>query len=99
PPPRTYLFPYTMLFRSSGVTNYQRAILWGTAWTTGGSLVAAYFSQALVVAFSRGLIDPRFQISSLFLIAVLVGSIGWVLFATKTDRKSTRLNSSHVKIS
>src|SRR2546427_525724 len=68
----------------SGVTNYQRAILWGTAWTTGGSLVAAYFSQALVVAFSRGLIDPRFQISSLFLIAVLVGSIGWVLFATKT---------------
>lgn len=68
----------------SGVTNYQRAILWGTAWTTGGSLVAAYFSQALVVAFSRGLIDPRFQISTLFLIAVLVGSIGWVLFATKT---------------
>jgi PiT family inorganic phosphate transporter len=68
----------------SGVTNYQRAILWGSAWTTGGSLVAAYFSQGLVVAFSRGIVDSRFQISSVFLIAVLIGSIGWVLFATKT---------------
>ena len=68
----------------TGVTNYQRAILWGSAWTTGGSLVSAYFSQGLVVAFSRGVIDAQFQISSLFLIAVLIGSIGWLLFATKT---------------
>jgi len=68
----------------TSVTNYQRAILWGSAWTTGGSLVSAYFSQGLVVAFSRGVIDAQFQISSLFLIAVLIGSIGWVLFATKT---------------
>ena len=38
----------------SGVTNYQRAILWGTAWTTGGSLVSAYFSQGLAEAKAQG---------------------------------------------
>src|SRR5438067_9080301 len=66
PPPRSTLFPYTTLFRSSpSQTHPNEAIAWyrqinRTQW------------RAFIAAF-----------------------LGWVL----EDRKSTRLNSSHVSIS
>ncbi len=67
----------------SGVTNYRRAILWGSAWTVAGALVAALFSRAMLATFSKGVIDPQFDISNRFLMAVIGGAIVWVLFATK----------------
>jgi len=67
----------------SGVTNYRRAILWGTAWTVAGSLVAAIFSQRMVVTFNESVISPQAR-SDTLPIAVLIGATGWVLFATRT---------------
>ncbi|HEX8154020.1 MAG TPA: inorganic phosphate transporter, partial [Thermoanaerobaculia bacterium] len=68
----------------SGVSNYRAAILWGTAWTVVGALVAALLSQALVATFSgKGLlVNP--ETSMEFLLAVSCGAIGWLLIATRT---------------
>ena len=68
----------------SGVSNYRAAILWGTAWTVVGALVAALLSQALVATFSgKGLlVNP--ETSHQFLLAVSCGAIGWLLIATRT---------------
>lgn len=68
----------------SGVTRFRAAVAWGTLWTAVGALSAAFASQGLVAAFSgKGLLvqptqDPR------FLVAVAVGAILWVAFASAT---------------
>src|SRR5947199_2511353 len=66
----------------SGVTTYRRAIFWGSAWTVAGSLVAAIFSRRMVVTFSESVISPQAR-SDTLPIAVLIGAMGWVLFATR----------------
>ncbi|MBI4715390.1 MAG: inorganic phosphate transporter, partial [Nitrospirae bacterium] len=40
----------------SGVTGYRTAILWGTAWTVAGGLLAVTFSTAMVHTFTHGLL-------------------------------------------
>lgn len=68
----------------SGVSNFKAAILWGTAWTVVGALVAAFLTQALVATFSgKGLLrnpDTSYDL----LLAVSCGAIGWLLIATRT---------------
>src|SRR5256886_7054185 len=82
-PPRSTLFPYTTLFRSSG------AIL-----NTGGNL-GGLFAPVLTpfiaskVGWSWGLYAGS--------LIVMIGVATW--FFIGTDRKSTRLNSSHSQIS
>src|ERR1700730_18319715 len=46
----------------SGVTNFRAAVLWGTVWTVGGGLLAAFASQGLVATFSgKGVLDHPVQ--------------------------------------
>src|SRR5204863_7868473 len=71
PPPRSTLFPYTTLFRSTAYP-VRRAV------HQGGS--ASTLTSAGMRSSSR---KPR----------------GWRYSSNSTDRKSTRLNSSHVEIS
>jgi inorganic phosphate transporter, PiT family len=68
----------------SGVSNFRAAVIWGTLWTVGGGLVAAFASQGLVATFSgRGFLD-RPASGPAFLSAVAIGAIAWVLFASRT---------------
>src|SRR5690349_22054214 len=82
-PPRSTLFPYTTLFRS---------IAEATASITkifSGALSDYLGRRKWLAAFGYGLAavtKPVFPLAS---------SIGWLT----ADRKSTRLNSSHVEIS
>lgn len=68
----------------SGVTRFRAAVAWGTLWTTVGAVSAAFASQGLVAAFSgKGFLlqptqDPH------FLLAVAVGAILWLAFASAT---------------
>lgn len=68
----------------SGVSNYRGAVIWGTAWTVVGALVAALMTQTLVATFSgKGLLanpNTSFQL----LLAVSCGAIGWLLIANFT---------------
>ncbi len=68
----------------SGVTDYKRAILWGTGWTVAGGILAAFASQGLVAVFSgKGLLATP-PVGPGFLVAVTCGAIGWLLIATRT---------------
>ena len=68
----------------SGVSNFRRAVLWGTTWTVAGGLLAAFASQGLVATFSgKGFLDHPVE-GSAFLGSVATGAIAWVLFASRT---------------
>src|SRR5256885_7919493 len=88
-PPRSTLFPYTTLFRST-VAGYVlaeggasrrlvRAAQGWFGWMPGGLAVMAAFVCALFTTFT--------------------GASGVTILALGGDRKSTRLNSSHLVIS
>jgi inorganic phosphate transporter, PiT family len=71
----------------SGVTSYRKAIGWGTIWTVGGGIMALFFSSAMVETFSNGILTNTTGaalVSPALVISVMLGSMGWVLFATKT---------------
>ena len=69
----------------SGVTNLRRAILWGTAWTVAGGIVAAFASQGLVAVFSgRGILVADAASNPVFLMAIACGVTGWLAIATRT---------------
>src|SRR3712207_8462012 len=79
PPPRSTLFPYTTLFRSSvtnGLSDYVFVAF---------QMMFAVITLALI----SGAIADRMKFGAWVLFSVL-----WV-----SDRKSTRLNSSHANIS
>src|SRR5690606_40864644 len=83
-PPRSTLFPYTTLFRSDARVFQERP---GGAPPTPGGRGGDHFPRPGGVHLSGGVHAGRFD-ESLPLRLFRVG-----------DRKSTRLNSSHVKIS
>lgn len=68
----------------SGVTSFRAAVVWGTVWTVAGGLLAAFATQGLVKAFSGDGFLARPIPGPGFLSAVAVGSIAWVLLATRT---------------
>lgn len=68
----------------SGVTNYRTAIAWGTVWTMAGAGASAFIAGAMVKTFSNGLVQPDTDIKPAVAIAVLIGTMTWVLFASRT---------------
>src|SRR3712207_8333629 len=83
-PPRSTLFPYTTLFRSSGRP--------GAAWLDGRVLEAATPTppdEDTVISFDR--------VSVIRGGNFLLRNLSWQV--ELEDRKSTRLNSSHANIS
>ncbi len=66
----------------SGVTDYRRAILWGTLWTVIGGLLGLIFSLALVGTFTNGILSQGVTYSVWLPLAVMAGAMGWVLFAS-----------------
>lgn len=68
----------------SGVTNYRTAIQWGTVWTVAGAAIAALVAGAMVNTFSNGFVPTGTAIPPAVTLAVLTGSLGWVLFASRT---------------
>src|SRR3712207_7999209 len=83
-PPRSTLFPYTTLFRSSPGANSDAAL-------ADGRPVGEHPREAFVeTVFHR--------LRTRFLLAILAGDVH-AARAVIEDRKSTRLNSSHANIS
>jgi inorganic phosphate transporter, PiT family len=69
----------------SGVTDYQKAILWGTVWTIIGGLLGIVFSMAMVKTFTSGILaEEAGSFSASIPIAVICGASCWVLLASKT---------------
>ncbi|MBX3235900.1 MAG: inorganic phosphate transporter [Nitrospiraceae bacterium] len=68
----------------SGVTDYRRAILWGTAWTVAGASTSAFVAGAMVKTFSSGLLRAGTALPPAVALAILCGTVAWVLVATRT---------------
>jgi inorganic phosphate transporter, PiT family len=66
----------------SGVTNYRRAILWGTAWTGLGGFAGALLAGAMVSTFGKGLLASGIVPTLAAAIATILGAAAWVAFAT-----------------
>ncbi|MBI4547420.1 MAG: inorganic phosphate transporter [Ignavibacteriae bacterium] len=67
----------------SGVSDFKRALLWGTLWTTAGTLVAARLSTAMMKTFAAGMTLSNIPIMVVML-SVVTGASMWVWFATRT---------------
>jgi PiT family inorganic phosphate transporter len=68
----------------SGVSNYRRAVIWGSLCTVAGAVVAGFLTQALVSTFNgKGLLAQP-QTSHAFLLAVACGAVAWLIVATRT---------------
>ena len=68
----------------SGITNHRTAIAWGTAWTVIGACASALVATAMVTTFGSGLIEPGVATPPALALSVLVGSMVWVLVASRT---------------
>ena len=68
----------------SGITNYRTAIIWGTVWTVVGAAASALVATAMVTTFSSGLIEPGVATPPALALSVLVGSMVWVLIASRS---------------
>src|SRR5690606_42164617 len=86
-PPCSTLFPYTTLFRSAGA--HTAEVFFDDARVPAEALVGGQEGTGFAAAMSS-LTRGRLHIA-----AICVGLAGRIV----EDRKSTRLNSSHVKIS
>src|SRR5690606_42004250 len=85
-PPRPTLFPYTTLFRSRGLdANANR----------GGLSSRRRAARGYIVTVSSGNVFPVLPLRDIVVFPHMIVP----LFVGREDRKSTRLNSSHVKIS
>jgi PiT family inorganic phosphate transporter len=67
----------------SGVTNYRRAILWGTVWTGLGSLAGALLAGAMLGTFGKGLLVTGVVPTFVAATATILGAAAWVGFATR----------------
>src|SRR3989442_7905869 len=85
-PPRSTLFPYTTLFRSIDIVPLYLFVLPETTTIVAGYLGFVLLGIASLAIGQLGSALTRNQIVA----ALLTGAV---------DRKSTRLNSSHVRIS
>lgn len=69
----------------SGITNYRKAIIWGTIWTMAGAMVSAFFALEMVKTFSAGgVVKSTANLNQMFPVAVTIGAFIWVIFASKT---------------
>jgi len=67
----------------SGVSHYQRALLWGTFWTAMGAILGAVTGAAMLNTFGKGLLSESVLPTSAASLATLAGAACWVLFASR----------------
>ena len=67
-----------------GAARPRQALIWATLTTAIGAAISFWFAAGLIKSFSTGLFAKGTPLDGTFFAAVLIGAIGWVLFATFT---------------
>src|SRR5205807_8394781 len=95
-PPRSTLFPYTTLFRSiEAIRTFPKPVIAAVE----GAAAGAGFSLALACDFIVAAENAVFVMAYSSVALSPDGGGSWSLARALPDRKSTRLNSSHLVIS
>jgi PiT family inorganic phosphate transporter len=68
----------------SGVTDFRRAVLWGSVWTIAGGVLAGLVASGMVATFSGQALLVSAPTGESFPVAVACGAIGWLVVATLT---------------
>lgn len=68
----------------SGVSDYRRAILWGTLWTGAGCFAGGLFAAAMLDTFGKGLLAPGATPTWNAALATILGAAVFVAIATRT---------------
>ncbi|HVA94751.1 MAG TPA: inorganic phosphate transporter [Candidatus Dormibacteraeota bacterium] len=69
----------------SGVTDYRRAILWGTVCTGAGTFFGALVAQAMVETFGGGFLSKGIAPTFAAALAMILGAAACVTLATRTS--------------
>ena len=67
-----------------GAATPRQALLWAAISTTSGAIFSFWFARGLITSFSTGLFAKEAPLPPTFFIAVLIGALIWVAFATRT---------------
>lgn len=67
----------------SGVTDYRRAIAWGTMWTAVGGVLGAVFGGAMLATFGNEFLAPGTTPTFAAALAALIGAAAWVLLGDR----------------
>lgn len=67
----------------SGVTDYRRAIAWGTVWTAVSGLASALIAGAMITTFGNGFLAHAAALPLSVPIGALAGAALWVLVSTR----------------
>src|SRR5690606_41836193 len=94
PPPRPTLCPYTTLFRSGKSLAFRNRLLAALGYAIGCMAIFATFSRQAFLIIGTTTLLLALRRNPLVAVIAVAGMLAYPL-----DRKSTRLNSSHVKIS
>ena len=65
----------------SGVSNYNRAMLWGILWTGIGGIAGAFLARAIVQTFGKGLLISDVHSSTSAAQTTIAGAALWVILA------------------
>jgi PiT family inorganic phosphate transporter len=64
------------------VADYRKAVLWGVLWTIAGAWLGGTFAAAMVKTFTTGILSEAVALPPHFPLAVTLGALSWVLFAS-----------------
>lgn len=67
----------------SGETNYKKAVILTSLAVACGAIMASAWAIKMTLLFTQGILASHVVINQLFALAVLGGSIGWILLSTK----------------
>jgi len=67
-----------------GTATPRQALRWATVTTALGAGFSFLVAGGMIEAFKTKLFQPGTRVTPVFFVAVLLGAIGWVLFATRT---------------
>lgn len=76
----------------SGVTNLRTAVLWGTLWTGVGGIAGAFWANAMVQMFGKGLLTSNVHPTAAAALATIGGAVLWIATAT---RKGLPVSTTH----
>ena len=67
----------------SGESDYRKAVIVTSVAVAAGAVLASAWAVKMTLLFTKGMLSPQVQPTQAFALAILAGSVGWVLLSTR----------------